>query len=173
MGQFSIIRLVIDMNIGTRIMNLRREKRLTQVDLAELLDISYMTVRRWETGKSTPTLGQIERMTEIFNVPAQYLIGLRDDTQTQTDTLKDTHAVNTPLTAGTSSKNIVIRDTNTHQEIEIPNDAEGHKLFMQLFSGLFSGFGRQNISNTINGNNNNANQLGVFHEDKGQVTATA
>ena len=163
MGQFSIIWSVINMNIGTRIMNLRREKHFTQPYLAELLGISYMTVRRWEAGKSKPSLDQINRMSEIFNVPVQYLIGLQEDTQQINPNLQEVHAPHSPLTAGITGKNIVIRDTNSHKEIEIPNDAEGHKLFMQLFSNLFSDLGKQSISNSINGDHNSNNKLGTIN----------
>ena len=140
-------------------MNLRREKHFTQPYLAELLGISYMTVRRWEAGKSKPSLDQINRMAEVFNVPVQYLMGLHEDTDSN---LQEVHALNAPLTAGVTGKNIVIRDTNSHKEIEIPNDAEGHKLFMQLFSGVFDSFGRQSVSNSINGDNNSNNKLGTI-----------
>ena len=141
-------------------MNLRREKHFTQPYLAELLGISYMTVRRWEAGKSKPSLDQINRMAEVFNVPVQYLMGLHEDTDSN---LQEVHALNAPLTAGVTGKNIIIRDTNSHKEIEIPNNAEGHKLFMQLFSELFSGFGGQSVSNSINGDNNSNNKLGTIN----------
>ena len=141
-------------------MNLRREKHFTQPYLAELLGISYMTVRRWETGKSKPNLDQINRIAEVFNVPVQYLMGLHDNTDSN---LQEVNAFNSPLTAGVTGKNIIIRDTNSHKEIEIPNNAEGHKLFMQLFSELFSGFGGQSVSNSINGDNNSNNKLGTIN----------
>ena len=153
-------------------MSLRKEKHFTQPYLAELLGISYMTIRRWESGKSKPSLDQINHMAKIFNVPVQYLMGLQDTPSEHGDSAQTLNAPDAPVSTTLTGKNIVIRDTNTHQEIEIPNDAEGHKLFLQLFSGLFSGFGAHAVSNAINGNNNNGNNLGVALNSNVQASIT-
>jgi len=40
------------LNIGENIKYLRREKDITQEQLAEMLGVSYQSVSRWETGGS-------------------------------------------------------------------------------------------------------------------------
>ena len=40
------------MNIGAKIKSLRREKKVTQEELAEYLHISSQAVSKWETGDS-------------------------------------------------------------------------------------------------------------------------
>lgn len=43
------------MNFSKAIKALREELLLSQVELAELLGVSFATVNRWENGKSNPT----------------------------------------------------------------------------------------------------------------------
>ena len=40
------------MNIGTKIKQLRKEKKVTQEQLAEYLHISSQAISKWETGDS-------------------------------------------------------------------------------------------------------------------------
>ena len=48
---------------------LRREKRMSQDGLAELLGYkSYTTIQKWEMGTSEPPLKIVGRLSEIFNV---------------------------------------------------------------------------------------------------------
>lgn len=72
------------MEIGARIMYMRKIKKLTQAELGELLGVSYMTVRRWETGKAKPRIDDINKMANIFGTTAEYFMGLQED---QTDAI--------------------------------------------------------------------------------------
>lgn len=64
------------MNIGQTIKELRKEKNLSQTDLAKLLFTSQDTVSLWECGKSLPDIMAIIRMTQIFGVTSDYILGL-------------------------------------------------------------------------------------------------
>lgn len=48
---------------------LRKERNLSQFQLAEKLSVSEQTVHRWETGKSVPDSNQLEKMCEVLAVP--------------------------------------------------------------------------------------------------------
>lgn len=48
---------------------LRKERNLSQFQLAEKLSVSEQTVRRWEAGKSVPDSNQLEKMCEVLAVP--------------------------------------------------------------------------------------------------------
>ena len=54
--------------IGSFLKTLRKEKRLTQEQLAEILYVSGRTVSRWETGTSMPELGILIQMAEFYDV---------------------------------------------------------------------------------------------------------
>lgn len=64
--------------IAIRIKEMRKEKKLTQSDLAKLLSTTQDTISLWELGKSTPDINYLIELTKIFSVSADYLLGLSD-----------------------------------------------------------------------------------------------
>ena len=64
------------MRIGKIIKELRKEQKLTQTQLAELLFVSQDTISLWELSKSLPDVESIIKMTKIFKVSADYLLGI-------------------------------------------------------------------------------------------------
>lgn len=63
------------LNIADNIRKLRRNKELTQEQLAEKLGVSFQTVSRWETGVVYPDIELLPVMAELFNVTVDELIG--------------------------------------------------------------------------------------------------
>lgn len=45
---------------------LRVKMLLTQEELADLLDVSFATINRWETGKYTPTMKAKRKLKPLF-----------------------------------------------------------------------------------------------------------
>ncbi len=64
--------------IAERILELRNEKKLTQLQLGKLLSVSQDTVSLWEKAKSQPNAQYIISLCQIFNVSSDYLLGLKD-----------------------------------------------------------------------------------------------
>ena len=64
------------MNIGIVIKELRKENGLSQTQLASMLFVSQDTISLWECGKSYPDIENIIKLTQIFNVTSDYLLGL-------------------------------------------------------------------------------------------------
>lgn len=62
--------------LGNTIARLRKEKGLTQEQLASELNISYQAVSKWENGVSSPDLSNIKRLAELFGVSIDELFGL-------------------------------------------------------------------------------------------------
>ena len=60
--------------IGSFLKMLRKEKGLTQEQLAEILYVSGRTVSRWETGTSMPELGILMQMAEFYNVDLKEIL---------------------------------------------------------------------------------------------------
>ena len=67
------------MNIGARIKELRIEQKITQDRLSEYLGISPQAVSKWENGTSMPDITALPMLAEIFNVTADYLLGIEYD----------------------------------------------------------------------------------------------
>lgn len=64
--------------IKNRIKELRKEKGLTQKQLAELVNKSETGLASWEQGLSEPSVNDIRTLCKIFEVSADYLLGLVD-----------------------------------------------------------------------------------------------
>ena len=64
------------MNIGEIIKSLRIEKKMTQTDLAALLFTSQDTISLWERNKSLPDVKSVIKMSAIFGVSTDYILGL-------------------------------------------------------------------------------------------------
>lgn len=64
--------------LGEKIRQLRKERKLSQTQLAEILSTSQDTVSLWEIGKSVPDVNTIISMCRYFEVSADYLLGLED-----------------------------------------------------------------------------------------------
>ena len=59
---------------GARLKALRKKAGLTQEELADVLGISYMTVRRWEAGKASPRVEDIPSIAQALGVPEADLL---------------------------------------------------------------------------------------------------
>ena len=59
---------------GTFLKTLRKEKDLTQEQLAEQLGISGRTVSRWETGSNMPDISLLVEIAEFYNISVTELI---------------------------------------------------------------------------------------------------
>ncbi|MCL1794670.1 MAG: helix-turn-helix domain-containing protein [Oscillospiraceae bacterium] len=64
------------MNLGETIKKLRRQKDITQEQLAEYLNISSQAVSKWETNLSLPDITLIPMLANIFDVSADVLLGI-------------------------------------------------------------------------------------------------
>lgn len=64
------------MSIGQTIKELCKEKNLSQTELASLLFTSQDTISLWERGKSYPDVLSLIKMTEIFGVSSDYILGI-------------------------------------------------------------------------------------------------
>ena len=67
------------MNFGETIKKLRRQKDMTQEQLAEYLNISTQAVSRWETNSSLPDITLIPMIANIFDVTTDMLLGVDID----------------------------------------------------------------------------------------------
>ena len=62
-----------------RLKKLRKEKGMTQTELAASLGVSSGTVAMWETGKRKPSFEMLERLTDVFDKRLGYILGTSDD----------------------------------------------------------------------------------------------
>lgn len=64
--------------LGERIKSLRVERGIGQNKLAEDLCLSNASISYWETGKQIPSAEVIYKLSKYFNVPSDYLLGIKE-----------------------------------------------------------------------------------------------
>ena len=62
------------MNIGDKIKDLRKSRKMTQEQLAEYLLVSSQAVSKWETGASSPDIDMLPRLAVFFGVSIDELM---------------------------------------------------------------------------------------------------
>lgn len=61
-----------------RIFELRKEKELTQKQLADEIGTTADSIYSWEKGRAEPSVEFILRLVKFFKVSADYLLGLEN-----------------------------------------------------------------------------------------------
>ena len=64
---------------GLRLLILRKQRKLSQGSIAELLGVSSAQVSDMENGKTGTSLVRLVRLAEFYHVSTDYLLGITDD----------------------------------------------------------------------------------------------
>ena len=75
--------------LGENLKTLRKNKGITQEELAARLNIVRQTVSKWEKGQSVPDSEMLVRLAEIFEVPVSQLLGGPIEPDAQPDALAE------------------------------------------------------------------------------------
>ncbi len=62
--------------MGQIIRRLRKERNLTQEELAEQLNVTSQAISRWEQGTGMPDISQVVPLANVFGVPTDVLFGV-------------------------------------------------------------------------------------------------
>lgn len=60
------------------IKQLRKEKNLSQKQLADILFVNQTAVSQWERGETSPNKTTLEKMCDFFNTTSDYILGYTD-----------------------------------------------------------------------------------------------
>lgn len=61
------------MNLGDRIVALRKDRNISQGDLAKRLNVSRQAVSKWEQGLSSPDTVKLIQLAQILETEVEYL----------------------------------------------------------------------------------------------------
>ena len=70
------------MELSGKLILLRKEKELSQADLAEILNVSRQAISRWEVGTSVPSMDNLSALSRLYNVSVDSL--MRPDNNAET-----------------------------------------------------------------------------------------
>ncbi|HEP1523027.1 TPA: helix-turn-helix transcriptional regulator [Streptococcus pyogenes] len=62
-----------------RLKELRKEKKVSQKEIADFLGISEKTISRWENSENTIKSDKAQKLADFFEVSVKYLLGYSDD----------------------------------------------------------------------------------------------
>lgn len=129
------------MILSEKLILLRKERELSQEQLAEQLSVSRQAVSKWESGASIPDLDKIIKMSQLFGVSVDYLV--RDDAVQTNET--------TPVENGSTNARVISmeeadRYMNTVQQLA-PRIAAGVLLCITspIIMILLAGMAEYNI----------------------------
>lgn len=62
------------MSLAEKLVTLRKQKGMTQMDLAEKLNVSRQAISRWEVGAAVPGTDNLKVLSNIYGVSINYLL---------------------------------------------------------------------------------------------------
>lgn len=74
-------------DFGYRLRELRKRKKLTQTQVAKRLNLSKATISGYENNIKTPSLDVLVKLSILYSVPADYILGLDNRKLLQIDGL--------------------------------------------------------------------------------------
>ncbi|MBR2669633.1 MAG: helix-turn-helix transcriptional regulator [Solobacterium sp.] len=78
------------MKIGRFLQDLRREKGITQEELAEKVGVARRTVSRWETGSNMPDLDILIELSDYYDVELREILNGERKSEHMNEELKET-----------------------------------------------------------------------------------
>jgi len=72
------------MNLQDKLVQLRKRNGMSQLELAETLDVSRQAISKWELGTAIPTLDNLVSISKLYGVSVDYLVN--DDIISDFDT---------------------------------------------------------------------------------------
>lgn len=66
------------MDFSQRIVAIRKQRKLTQEKVGELVNMSQRSVANWESGERSPSIPTLIELSEKFNVSIDYMLGCSD-----------------------------------------------------------------------------------------------
>ena len=67
--------------LGMMIASLRKEKGMTQLDLAEKIGVTDKAVSKWERDLSCPDVNTISQLAELFGISVDELMQIKSEVQ--------------------------------------------------------------------------------------------
>jgi len=65
----------MSLTIGQTIKKLRKERNLTQEELAEQLNVTFQAISKWENETGMPDISQVVPLARVFGVSTDVLFG--------------------------------------------------------------------------------------------------
>ena len=74
------------MKFNEKLIQLRKEKGLSQEELGEKLNVARQTISKWELGETTPEMDKLVQISEIFDISLDNVIKDKQEVKTENNT---------------------------------------------------------------------------------------
>lgn len=103
--------------LGEMISSLRKEKNMTQNDLAEKMNVTDKAVSKWERNLSCPDVNSIPKLAEVLDISVEELL----NSQTKQENSKVNYIINIALIGVGLAMGICIVVTSVLKQIDVNN----------------------------------------------------
>ena len=121
------------MSISGNIRTYRKRMGMTQIDLADAINVSIDTLRRWESGETAPTGTKITELAGVLNVAPEDIVANNQPGQPQAQTQDS--SVSTAIRSNNSG--MLVFEGNGVR-IEIPPTEKGYEIFNRLIENAMA-----------------------------------
>ena len=118
--------------LGMMISSLRKEKGMTQLELAEKMGVTDKAVSKWERDLSFPDINSIPKLAEVFEVSVDELMQVKTETKENMSKNKIDEIVDTVLKGLGVAMGIAVT------VLSVLGELEANTAFVMLGIGLAS-----------------------------------
>lgn len=118
--------------LGMMISALRKEKGMTQLELAEKMGVTDKAVSKWERDLSFPDINSIPKLAEIFEISIDELMQIKTETKDNMNKNKVDEIIDTVLKGVGTAMGIAVA------VLSILGELETNTAFIMLGIGLAS-----------------------------------
>lgn len=86
------------MKVARNIKEARIARDMTQMNLADAMEVSYQAVSNWERGNSMPDIAKLEQLCQVLEISIDQLLGSGNETETITKIIHRDEDVRTAVT---------------------------------------------------------------------------
>ena len=138
------------MDIQQRIKERRKACKLTQEDVAGLLGVSIMTIRRWEWGQQVPTADVLPKLAAALNTTVGYLMGIEDNPERASSSEKPNCSPEPALQTAHESETVhttgrLIYEWGKDNRLDLPDTPENRAMLAEVLKEAMAGK-RENIN---------------------------
>ena len=108
-------------SFGQMISSLRKEKGMTQLELAEKMGVTDKAVSKWERDLSFPDVNSIPKIAEIFEISIDELMQTKNSTDKKTDNTEISEILDIALKGIALAMGIAVVVLSFLNQIEIKN----------------------------------------------------
>ena len=121
----------MNMNVGDRIRKARKGK-MTQAELANLIGVHEITVRRWELGERSPDVNDLQKISNVLDIPASELLGEDAAVDNPVEKISSVLPLSKVKKSPSSDTGYTLVYERNGERMELPPTEESYAIFRDL-----------------------------------------